>query len=62
MECISASLYVLFFKKNRFPVAEYLSRNGFYLPAGLAITPSQQKFVINKIKKVVSEQNQGKFL
>ena len=51
-----------FFKKNRFPVAEYLSRNGFYLPAGLAITPSQQKFVINKIKKVVSEQNQGKFL
>ena len=46
-----------FFKKKRFPVAEYLSRNGFYLPAGLAITPSQQKFVINKIKKVVSEQN-----
>ena len=41
------------FKKNRFPVAEYLSRNGFYLPTGLALTAYQQKFVISKIKKNV---------
>ncbi len=50
------------FKKNRFPVAEYLSRNGFYLPTGLALTAYQQKFVISKIKKILSAQNKGKFI
>ena len=48
-----------FFKKNKFPVAEYLSRNGFYIPTGLKLTSSQQKFVINKIKKIVYEKNAG---
>ena len=48
-----------FFKKNKFPVAEYLSRNGFYIPTGLKLTSSQQKFVINKIKKIVYKKNIG---
>ena len=48
-----------FFKKNKFPVAEYLSRNGFYIPTGLKLTSSQQKFVINKIKKIVYKKNAG---
>ena len=47
------------FKKNKFPIAEYLSRNGFYLPTGLGMTSSQQKFVIKKIKKIVYKKNAG---
>ena len=43
-----------FFKNTKLPVAEYLSRNGLYLPSGLSITLPQQKFVIDKIKKIVS--------
>ena len=41
-----------FFKNTKLPVAEYLSKNGLYLPTGLSITPLQQKYVINKIKKI----------
>jgi len=41
------------FKKNKFPVAEYLARNGLYLPSGIPITSTQQKYVINKIKKII---------
>ena len=43
-----------FFKNTKLPVAEYLSRNGLYLPSGLSITLSQQKYVIDKIRKIVS--------
>ena len=46
-----------FFKNTKLPVAEYLSRNGLYLPSGLSITYFQQKFVIDKIKKIVSKLN-----
>jgi len=42
-----------FFKKIKLPVAEYLGRNGLYLPTGLSLTTSQQKFVINKVKKIM---------
>jgi len=42
-----------FFKKIKLPVAEYLGRNGLYLPTGLSLTTSQQKFVINKVKKII---------
>ena len=41
------------FRNLKLPVAEHLARNGLYLPSGLAITTSQQKFVIDKIKKIV---------
>ena len=41
------------FKNLKLPVSEYLARNGLYLPSGLAITKSQQRFVINKIKKII---------
>ena len=40
------------FRKTKFPVAENLAKNGLYLPTGLSLTLSQQKFVINKIKKI----------
>ena len=42
-----------FFKNVKLPVAEYLSKNGLYLPTGLAITSAQQKYVIDKIKKII---------
>jgi len=40
------------FKKTKLPVAEYLSKNGLYLPSGLALTSLQQKYVVKKIKKI----------
>ena len=42
-----------FFKNMKLPVAEHLGKNGLYLPTGLSITPLQQKYVINKIKKII---------
>ena len=42
-----------FFKNTKLPVAEYLSKNGLYLPTGLSITLEQQKYVISKIKKII---------
>jgi len=42
-----------FFKNTKLPVAEYLSKNGLYLPSGLALTSLQQKYVVNKVKKII---------
>ena len=42
-----------FFKNMKLPVAEHLGKNGLYLPSGLSITSLQQKYVINKIKKII---------
>ena len=42
-----------FFKNTKLPVAEYLSKNGLYLPSGLALTSLQQKYVVKKIKKII---------
>ena len=42
-----------FFKNLKLDVAEYLSENGFYIPSGLALTSSQQKHVIESIKKTI---------
>ena len=39
------------FKKVKLPISEYLAKNGLYLPTGMSLTLSQQKFVINKVKK-----------
>jgi len=43
-----------YFKKIKLPVSEYLARNGLYLPTGLSLTLKQQKYVINKLKKIIS--------
>ena len=40
-------------KRLELPVAEYLSKNGLYLPSGQALTSLQQKYVVNKIKKII---------
>ena len=41
------------FKNVKLPVSEYLAKNGLYLPSGLGMTSLQQKYVINKIKKII---------
>lgn len=42
-----------------FPVTQFISQRGFYLPSGLAITDRQIKSVVNAIKEIV-EQNASK--
>ncbi|TKC08188.1 DegT/DnrJ/EryC1/StrS family aminotransferase [Pedobacter polaris] len=37
------------FKDEKYPVAEKLARNGFYLPSGLGLTIDQQKIIIECI-------------
>ena len=41
-----------YFKNQKFPVAEYLSENGFYIPSGLALTKKQQNFVVKEVQEV----------
>lgn len=40
------------FKGEQYPVAEHLARFGFYIPSGLALTPSQMDVVVQKVRKV----------
>jgi len=41
------------FKNVKLPVSENLAKNGLYLPSGLGMTSLQQKYVINKINKII---------
>lgn len=38
-----------------YPNAERLARKGFYLPSGVTLTDEQQKYVVDKLKKVLAE-------
>jgi perosamine synthetase len=40
------------FKKEKFPVADFLSKNGFYIPSGIDITKKQMKHVADSISSV----------
>ena len=42
------------FRGERYPVAERLSRQGLYLPSGLALTDEQQQRVIQAVRSVLS--------
>ena len=42
-----------YFKNQKFPVAEHLSKNGFYIPTGLALTKKQQDIVIKGVQEVL---------
>ena len=42
------------FKNVKLPVSELLSKNGFYLPSGLALSEKQQTYVIKKFNKIVT--------
>lgn len=43
-----------FFKKEKCPISDDLSRRGFYIPSGLAITERQIRSVVAAIKKILS--------
>lgn len=45
------------FKGEKYPVAERLSRRGFYIPSGLALTDNQIKEVVNRFKIILKELN-----
>jgi perosamine synthetase len=42
------------FCNERYPIAERISRRGFYIPSGLALTVDQQHIVIEAVKKIFS--------
>ena len=41
--------------EDRFPVTDFISRRGLYLPSGLAITDQQIKAVVKNVKEIVGE-------
>lgn len=41
------------FKDSKFPVAERLSRRGFYVPSGLSLTDEEINYTANTIKEIV---------
>ena len=43
------------FKNERYPVAENLSKNGFYLPSGLGLKNTQIKHISKIFIKVISK-------
>jgi perosamine synthetase len=42
------------FLNERYPIAERMARQGFYLPSGLALTPDQLSSVCEAVKEVLS--------
>ena len=44
-----------FFKNQKFPVTEELSKSGLYLPSGLKLTKKKIKIVCETIKKIFNE-------
>jgi perosamine synthetase len=42
------------FKGESYPVAENLSKNGFYLPSGLGLSNSDLKYIIKETNEILS--------
>tara|TARA_B100001175_G_C19514040_1_gene645982 strand:+ start:4816 stop:5937 length:1122 start_codon:yes stop_codon:yes gene_type:complete len=42
-----------YFNNKTFPVSEYLSKNGFYIPSGLALKKKDQDYVIKNICELI---------
>ena len=43
-----------FFKNVKLPNAEFISKNGFYIPSGIGIKNKEIEFVINNLKKIIN--------
>lgn len=41
-------------KDQKFPISDKLSKSGFYIPSGLALTKEQMKYVVTAIKQIFS--------
>ena len=46
-----------YFKNNKYPNAEFLSKNGFYIPSGLSISQKDQKYVIKNLINILEKKN-----
>lgn len=40
------------FKDNNFPIANFLSKNGFYIPTGINIKKKEMEYVAKSINKI----------
>jgi perosamine synthetase len=40
-------------KDEKYPVAEYIARRGFYVPSGLGITEQEMKQVVKAVKEIL---------
>ncbi len=43
------------FKKEKYPVSEYLSNNGFYIPSGLNLSYKKLNYIANSINQLTSK-------
>lgn len=43
----------IFKKKEKFPISEYLYKNGFYLPSGVGISDKEIKFVAKTVNEIL---------
>lgn len=41
------------FNKEKYPVAEFLSKNGFYIPTGINISKKEMKYIANSINDIL---------
>lgn len=42
------------FNKSKFPISDYISKNGFYIPSGLGLKRDEIKKVIENLKKLIN--------
>ena len=43
----------LFNKKDKFPITEFVSKNGFYLPSGLGVSFKELEYVTRSINQII---------
>ena len=41
------------YKTESYPNAEYMARNGFYIPSGLGLTDTEIELVVDTLKKII---------
>ena len=44
-----------FFKKEKHPVSEFLSNNGFYIPSGIDLSYKKLNYIADTINKLTSK-------
>ena len=44
-----------YFKNSKYPNAEFLSKNGFYIPSGLSLSRKDQKYVIKNLINILNK-------
>jgi len=44
------------FKKQKFPISEYMYNSGFYIPAGLNLNKTTQSYIADRVNKVINSE------